>query len=712
MFLNILSHLFPSVFSCIDQQDATNLHHLQLQMIVELLIIAATCHATWGNNITVCDCGRAEVIGLMDVQLPSYCDSKITSDRAVMEDYNFFVTEEPHRRWSADMCMTWRKERTTTGYFFGAFDTIDSMSTSVTTTEECKQLVNSHMCDGNKMNEISKNSYEYKGSPKEKGTWMQKITETKKNCATKKITLHRDCLTCPVMSPFGVLTNKTDVTSVVSRDVTIIWDIPFLQQDEKCKLKKVISAWGTRTKGDDGSYKLVDESNQLEFHFEEETFNFCNHTFHKLANLRNAYIEFPKIAKKQGMFLFNRQHKMCLDYTTLELAQCLPVDSQWFKVSKTLVVQTFRDASHCMGFIKHELRRTDKYCEMDKMPKKGDLVLKDYKPDITPLVWNPETKILTDGVFCLEAYRDKRVEAVNCSAEKTNQQWTIEPERNKIIDKTEEVGPLLAQHHQFIEDKALERGNALLREIKEIYCGNLLHRRYTTQLLAENNGIQAAIANNLPRCSRLKPNGVHLLVQQCKEMNVTVRGEKTKCGYEPRFGSYTIGRDGYSLHPFQECFWKDQVINLNGRSYSWNETTENFTLVHPTYHLATINLQEKFPDIDDNELEYQFLHHKAYETSEFEQQNVLNELITQLHVEEGDSISELTLNKHAESRFWSLSNWTTSLKTSLISATVIVPLVALACLALCYFRLKQIKHQKELTEFALQLQRNRAVEGV
>ena len=209
-------------------------------------------------------------------------------------------------------------------------------------------------------------------------------------------------------------------------------------------------------------------------------------------------------------------------------------------------------------------------------------------------------------------------------------------------------------------------GNALLQEIKEIYCGNLQLRKYTTQLLAENNGLLAALANNLPLCSRLKPNGVHLIVQQCKEMNVTIRGQKTKCGYEPQFDIYTIGRDGYSLHPFQECFWKDQIINLNGQSYSWNSTFENYTLVYPTYHLATINLQEKFPDIDDNELEYQFMQHKAYETSEFEQQNVLNELITRIHEENGASVSELMLNKHAESRFWSLSNWTTSLKTSLI----------------------------------------------
>ncbi|EFX65165.1 hypothetical protein DAPPUDRAFT_117510 [Daphnia pulex] len=555
-------------------------------MFFVLLIIGAGFQATWGNNITVCDCGRAEVIGLMDIQLPSYCNDKITSNQSVIESYNFFATEEPHTVWNADLCMTWKKERTTTVYFFGSFDTIDTLSTSVTTTEECRQLVNSHVCEGNKMTKLNENVFEYKGSPTEKGTWMQEKTETKKNC------------------------------------------------------------------------------------------------------------EFPKLAKQQGMLLFNRQHGMCLSYQKLELAQCRQVEDQWYKISKTLVVQSFKDQSSCMGFVEHELQRTSKRCDLEKMPNEGDLIRKDYRPKIIPLVWNPETKVLTDGVHCLEAYKDRRVEAVNCSHTKTNQQWTFEPERSKIIRPTEDNGPLLAQHHQYIEDKTLERENALLKEIKEVYWGNLQLRRYTTQLLAENNGLLAAMANNLPLCSRLKPNGMNLIMQQCKAMNITIRGEKTKCGYEPRFDIYTIGRDGYSLHPFQECFWKDQIVNLNGQSYSWNSTFENYTLIYPTYHLATINLQEKFQEINDNELEYQLLQHKAYETSEFEQQNVLNELITRIHEEDGNSISELTLNKHAESRFWSISNWTTSLKTSLILATVLVPIVAFAIMALCYFRLKQLKHQK------------------
>jgi hypothetical protein len=147
-------------------------------------------------------------------------------------------------------------------------------------------------------------------------------------------------------------------------------------------------------------------------------------------------------------------------------------------------------------------------------------------------------------MHCLEVYKDLRVEAVNCSETKTmNQHWMFEPDRSQMIGSREETSPLLAQHHQYKEDKTLERENAFLREIKEIYSRNLQHRKYTTQLLAENNGIKAAIANNLPRCSRLKPNGVHLIVQQCKETNVTVQGEKQMAQFGVNFSS-TIEDDG------------------------------------------------------------------------------------------------------------------------------------------------------------------------
>ena len=62
--------------------------------------------------------------------------------------------------------------------------------------------------------------------------------------------------------------------------------------------------------------------------------------------------------------------------------------------------------------------------------------------------------------------------------EKSHQQWLLEIEE-QIMDITEDnLGPLLAQHHQFIADLTIERENAIQKEIKEIYCDNLQLRRY------------------------------------------------------------------------------------------------------------------------------------------------------------------------------------------------------------------------------------------
>ncbi|EFX71983.1 hypothetical protein DAPPUDRAFT_111188 [Daphnia pulex] len=315
--------------------------------------------------------------------------ARVTNSKTAVKNADVLRTTHHRREFSNDgrkqhYRMRLRTRYTTRrGYFFGSFDTIDTMVTSVTTVDECRQLVKSHVCDGNKMTKLNENAYEFKGNPTQKGTWMQEGLQTQNNTT---------CLES---------TNK-----------------------------------GT-----------------------------------------NAW---------------------CLLFGGLQR-------------------QTSRGG-----------------------------------------------KLLTN--------KDKPA---------------VDIERRKTSGKTEEIGPLLAQHHQYIEDKTLGREIALLKEIKEIYCGNLQLRKYTTQLLAENNGLQAAMANNLPICSRLKPNGVHLIIQQCEAKNVTIRGQKTKCGFEPRFNNYTVGRDGYSLHPFQECFWKDQIINLNGHSYSWNSTSENYTRVYLTYHLAT-----------------------------------------------------------------------------------------------------------------------------
>jgi hypothetical protein len=93
------------------------------------------------------------------------------------------------------------------------------------------------------------------------------------------IVLKKDCLACPVVSPYGSLTNNSDATSYLGRDSTIIWKTPHLEDEERCKLKRVNSATGIVTKIGEGSLKLVDESNQLEFHYKEKHYYFVTALF-------------------------------------------------------------------------------------------------------------------------------------------------------------------------------------------------------------------------------------------------------------------------------------------------------------------------------------------------------------------------------------------------------------------------------------------------
>ena len=102
-----------------------------------------------------------------------------------------------------------------------------------------------------------------------------------------------------------------------------------------------------------------------------------------------------------------------------------------------------------------------------------------YKPECktkktpsSPLIWNPDTSEKPDGQFCLQAAKDLTMSVANCTQHE-NQQWQLGAPQHETENTDEENQPLLAQHHQFIEDKAVARDNKLEEEIKAVYCGNL-----------------------------------------------------------------------------------------------------------------------------------------------------------------------------------------------------------------------------------------------
>ena len=62
---------------------------------------------------------------------------------------------------------------------------------------------------------------------------------------------------------------------------------------------------GNSTELRDGSNKLFDESNQLQFHFEKETTSICNRTFNKLKNVQGAYLQIKWLSNNTGIHLYN-----------------------------------------------------------------------------------------------------------------------------------------------------------------------------------------------------------------------------------------------------------------------------------------------------------------------------------------------------------------------------------------------------------------------
>ena len=664
---------------------------MNIVTLMTLLALGRTFHAAAAINITVCNCEQAEVVGLMDIQQPAYCDKQLIQKAPVIDKYEFFITEKPHAIWKGHLCMAWIKERTIDGYFFGSYDTIDTIRVQPVSAEECTKMKLMHDCAGNVMEETKNKLFSFKASPTGEGYWMRTVKYSVKNCLVQEITLKKDCLDCPITSPYGVLTNKSETTSVVTHDSTIIWVTPTWKEDEKCSLKRVQTGMGIVTELDDGSSKLSDESNQLEFHFEKETTQICKHKFNKLKNIPGAYVQISGMTNRTGTHFYNKDLKKCLNSETLTLERCSSTDAQKFNVVPNLPVQTeIKNATrkNCFGFSKNSL--TKRGCSL--------WILALFH-GLSRVIWNSETKQITDGTQCLEA-RNKELVAAKCD-EQTAQQWLLEAPKHQEDNTFEENQPLLAQHHQFVEDKLVAQENILQEEIKRIHCGNLQIRRFTTHLLAESSGLLAARANNLPLCHRLKSSGKNLIVQRCEPKTIAVTARQTKCGFEPEYENYTIGKDGFSLHPFQECFWNDKIINLNSQSYRWNNITREWVQQYPTAHLASIKLIEKFKDIADNEYQYATQHHPSDNSHEFEEMNVLNELVTRIRAEDTGSVSALLVSKNEETRFGNTASWTERLKVAL---TWVIAMTILLTIAVVLISLIGPRKMMTTKEFTLRLQ--------
>jgi hypothetical protein len=193
--------------------------------------------------------------------------------------------------------------------------------------------------------------------------------------------------------------------------------------------------------------------------------------------------------------------------------------------------------------------------------------------------------------------------------------------------------------------------------------------------LSQTNGLLAALVLELPICSRIQGLGQSLLLQECERVQVFVTAQETKCGYQPftvyNNKNYTIGTDGWSIHPFSNCFWKSNLINLNGKTYHWehNVTQSGWVEQVPTIHTPNLNLVSEFQELPLNDFDYALKGHPAHSTADLERLDVLTELIGRIEETHDNSLAGMIMSEKQDTKFGDMFSWTDYLKT-IIFATI------------------------------------------
>jgi hypothetical protein len=282
----------------------------------------------------------------------------------------------------------------------------------------------------------------------------------------------------------------------------------------------------------------------------------------------------------------------------------------------------------------------------------------------------------------------------------SNQNTTNQNITKNISDSDRQI--LDIENRQFIEAQAAKHETVLANEIRNLYCKITAIQRNQAVIMAQSNSILTGTALNLEKCSRVSSSGITLVLQQCAVVPIQLSAKLTSCGYQPFFqaisANYTIGKDGWSLHPFQDCFWTSPYVSLNDKTYQW--INDDWKLHEPSVHLTKLHLVKKFDDIPLKSYNYLPNHHSIYESNTIEQMNVLSELISRIQLSSSNSLSSLVLDTKSQSNFGDMSIWIYIFKYGLLGLLACIILftciyLAIACIP-CH-RLPAILTRKQVT---------------
>ena len=190
-----------------------------------------------------------------------------------------------------------------------------------------------------------------------------------------------------------------------------------------------------------------------------------------------------------------------------------------------------------------------------------------------------------------------------------------------------------AGHLQFVREVIRERGNALAAEIEALECQLVQHKHLLTLSAAQYDGCLAATHMGLPVCQKIAAVGQIAKVKQCKAQTINITMENTPCGPQPRWNNWTIAATGWELTPSTNCYWRDNLVNINGKPHeyrdgTWQELTGKITL-------GTLKLVHAFKENIDNS----YLYHTKILNPNYgpdpDHINVMADILSVMHEDKG-----------------------------------------------------------------------------
>jgi hypothetical protein len=239
-------------------------------------------------------------------------------------------------------------------------------------------------------------------------------------------------------------------------------------------------------------------------------------------------------------------------------------------------------------------------------------------------------------------------------------------EFNQIVQY--QIGKMHEQYKQRIET---EHENRLAREIREMYCQLSNMKEIQAIILSQTNGILATAALGLPVCSRIQGFGQTMVLQQCAVKTISLTAVETQCGFQPYFtyaeGNFTIGMDGWSIHPYSDCFCKFQYVNLNGNPFSWehNGSYGEWVKQKATIQTTHLDLIAEFEELKLNDFDFALKAHPAHNVMKMEQLNILNDLVGRLHETEPKALSDIVVTEEQDNTIGSMFSWFDTLTSDL-----------------------------------------------